>query len=144
MERWAQGMTQFIPFVVTVTAILLTDLLVGIVIGLAIGLAFVIWRSVGDVITYVETDEAVMVRARRNLYFIHKPQLQAALARVPDDHTVLIDLSDTSYVDLDAVDIINSFIKSAPFRNLRVVLKGDPRGRVAPLIKAPLTRARAT
>jgi carbonic anhydrase len=144
IERWTQGMTQFIPFVVTVAAILLTDLLVGIVIGLAIGLLFVIWRSVGDVITYVETDEAVMVRARRSLYFIHKPQLQAALARVPNGHTVLIDLSNTSYVDLDAVDIINSFIKSAPFRNLRVVVKSDPRGRVAPLIKAPLTRARAT
>lgn len=144
VERWAQGMTQFIPFVVTVVAILLTDLLIGIMIGVLIGLGFVIWRSVGDVITYVETDDAVMVRVRRSLYFIHKPQLQAALARVPDNHTVLIDLSNTNYVDLDGVDIINSFIKSAPFRNLHVVVKGDPRGRVAPLIMAPLTRARAT
>lgn len=144
VERWQQGMTQFIPFVVTVVAILLTDLLIGIVIGLLIGLGFVLWRSIADVITYVETDEAVMVRARRSLFFIHKPQLQAALARVPNDHTVLIDLSDTSYVDLDNIDIINAFVKSAPFRNLRVVIKGDPRGRVAPLIHAPLTRARAT
>lgn len=143
-ERWQQGMTQFIPFVVTVGAILLTDLLIGIVIGLLVGLAFVLWRSLADVITYVETDEAVMVRARRNLYFIHKPQLQAALARVPDNHTVLVDLSGTNYVDLDNVDIINAFVKSAPFRNLRVVIKGDPRGRLAPLINAPLTRARAT
>ena len=143
-ERWKQGMTQFIPFVVTVVAILLTDLLVGIVIGLLIGLAFVLWRSLADVITYVETDESVMVRARRNLYFIHKPQLQAALARVPDNHTVLVDLSGTNYVDLDNIDIINAFVKSAPFRNLRVVIKGDPRGLLAPLIQAPLTRARAT
>ncbi len=143
-ERWAQGMTQFIPFVVTVVAILLTDLLIGIVIGLLIGLGFVIWRSLADVITYVETDELVMVRARRNLYFIHKPQLQAALARVPNDHTVLIDLSGTNYVDLDAIDIINAFVKGAPFRNLRVIIKGDARGKLAPLITAPLTRARAT
>jgi carbonic anhydrase len=144
IERWGQGMTQFVPFVVTVTAILLTDLLIGIVIGLMVGLAFVIWRSLGDVITYVETDEAVMVRARRNLYFIHKVQLQAALARVPNNHTVLIDLSGTSYVDLDNVDIINTFVKSAPFRNLRVVIKGDPRGKLTKLVNAPLTSARAT
>jgi carbonic anhydrase len=144
VERWQQGMTQFIPFIVTVVAILLTDLLIGIMIGLAVGLAFVLWRSLADVITYVETDEAVMVRARRNLYFIHKPQLQAALARVPDNHTVLVDLSGTNYVDLDNIDIINSFIKGAPFRGLRVVVKGDRRGRFAPLIHAPLTRARAT
>jgi carbonic anhydrase len=144
IERWQQGMTQFIPFVVTVVAILLTDLLIGIMIGLMIGLAFVLWRSLADVITYVENDEAVMVRARRNLYFIHKPQLQAALAQIPDNHTVLVDLSGTNYVDLDNIEIINSFIKSAPFRNLRVVVKGDRRGRFAPLIHAPLTRARAT
>nr|WP_310525182.1 SulP family inorganic anion transporter [Polymorphobacter sp.] len=143
-ERWAQGMTQFIPFVVTVLAILFTDLLVGILIGLAVGMGFVIWRSLADVITYVETDEAVMVRARRNLYFIHKVQLQAALARVPDNHTVLIDLSPTNYVDLDNFDIINAFVKSAPYRNLRVVLKGDPRGNAAAHVQAPLTRARAT
>jgi carbonic anhydrase len=144
IERWAQGWTQFIPFVATVVAILFTDLLIGIVIGLAIGLSFVLFRSLADVITYVETDEAVMVRARRNLYFIHKPQLQAALAKVPDNKTVLIDLSSTSYVDLDNIDIINAFVKGAPFRNLRVVVKGDPAGRSAPLIIAPLTRARAT
>ncbi len=144
VERWAQGMTQFIPFIVTVVAILLSDLLIGIMIGLLVGFAFVIWRSLADVITYVETAESVMVRARRNLYFIHKPQLQAALARVPDNHTVLIDLSGTNYVDLDNIDIINAFVKSAPYRNLRVVVKGDPRGRLAPLISAPLTRARAT
>jgi MFS superfamily sulfate permease-like transporter len=144
IERYAQGMTQFIPFVATVVAILFTDLLIGIVIGLLIGMGFVIWRSLADVITYVETDEAVMVRARRNLYFIHKLQLQAALARIPDNHTVLIDLSPTNYVDLDNIDIINAFVKGAPFRGLRVVVKGDPQGRSAPMIKAPLTRARAT
>jgi len=144
LERWKQGMTQFIPFVATVVAILLTDLLIGIMIGLGIGLAFVVWRSLADVITYVETDDTVMVRARRNLYFIHKVQLLAALTRVPNDHTVLIDLSGTNYVDLDNVDIINAFIKSAPYRNLHVVIKGDPRGKLPPLINAPLTRARAT
>jgi carbonic anhydrase len=63
---------------------------------------------------------------------------------VPDNHTVLIDLSGTNYVDLDNIDIINAFVKSAPYRNLRVVVKGDARGKLAPLIFAPLTRARAT
>ncbi|KAB7648529.1 SulP family inorganic anion transporter [Polymorphobacter fuscus] len=143
-ERWKQGMTQFIPFVATVVAILLTDLLIGIVIGILIGLAIVIWRSTADVITYVENGDAVMVRAKRNLYFIHKVQLQAAFERVPNDRTVLVDMSDAQYVDLDNVDIINTFVKGAPFRNLRVVIKSDPRGKVAELVDAPLSTARAT
>ncbi len=144
IERWRQGWTQFIPFVATVGAILFTDLLIGICVGIAIGLAFVIRRNIADALTVVESGDAVMVRARRNLYFVHKPQLQAALAGVPDNRTVLIDLSATNYVDLDNIDIINAFVKAAPFRRLRVVIKGDPSGRSAALIHAPLTRARAT
>ena len=36
MGMWREGKGQFIPFIVTVSAIVLTDLLVGIVIGLIV------------------------------------------------------------------------------------------------------------
>ncbi|WP_373289713.1 STAS domain-containing protein [Polymorphobacter multimanifer] len=138
MARWKQGYTQFIPFVVTVVAILFTDLLIGIGIGLVVGFGFVIARNFRTAISYVEREDMVMVRARRDLYFIHKPQLQEALLRVPEGAELIIDLSSTSFVDLDNVDIINGFIKGAPFRGIKVRLKGDPAGRTAPLINAPL------
>jgi carbonic anhydrase len=138
VARWKQGYTQFIPFVATVVAILLTDLLIGIAIGLVIGFGFVIARNFRTAISYVESADMVMVRARRDLYFIHKPQLQEALGRVPDNSELVIDLSSTVFVDLDNIDIINGFIKGAAFRNITVRLKGDPAGRTAPLINAPL------
>ena len=144
IQRWRQGMSQFIPFVVTVAAILFTDLLIGIAIGLAVGFAFVIWRSTGNIITYVEYGGTVMVRARRNLYFMHKPALQEALGRVPDGTEVLIDLAATSYVDLDCIDMINSFVRGAAFRGITVRLRADHTRRAAEQINAPVTRARAT
>ncbi len=144
IERYRQGLTQFIPFVITVVAILFTDLLIGIAIGIAIGLSFVVWRNVQNAVTVIHHGDDVMVRARRNLYFVHKAQLQEALAAIPDGKTVLIDLSATNYVDLDNIDIINAFAKAAPYRNLRVVIKGDARGETSRRITAPLTRARAT
>ncbi|WP_409049874.1 SulP family inorganic anion transporter [Sandarakinorhabdus sp.] len=144
VSRWRQGITQFVPFVVTVLAILFTDLLIGILIGLAVGMVFVIYRSTGGIITYVEHGDSAMIRARRNLYFMHKPALQEALARVPSGYVALIDLSATSYVDLDCIDIINSFAKAAQFRDIRVVVKADHMMRAAAKINAPLTRARAT
>lgn len=138
VARWKQGMTQFIPFVVTVVAILFTDLLIGIGIGLVVGFAFVIARNFRTAIIYVAHDGMVMVRARRDLYFIHKPQLQEALGKVPDGSELIIDLSNTIFVDLDNIDIINGFIKGAPYRGITVRVKGDPVGRTAPLINAPL------
>lgn len=140
VARWNMGMTQFLPFVVTVGAILFTDLLRGIGVGLVVGFVFVIGRNFRTAISYVEMDDTVMVRARRDLYFIHKPQLQKALTRVPDGADVVIDLSTTIFVDLDNIDIINGFIKGAPFRNISVQVRGDAAGVSAAKINAPEVR----
>ncbi|MEG8042710.1 SulP family inorganic anion transporter [Sphingomonas faeni] len=141
-ERFQQGWTQFIPFVVTVGAILFTDLLEGIVIGLAVGFVFVVARNFRTAITFACDDEDCLVRARRNLYFIHKYELQKALAKVPDNANLLIDLSSTSYVDLDNVDIINAFIKGAQYRGITVLIRGDLAMRTVKLINAPQTEVR--
>ena len=136
-ERYKQGWTQFIPFVVTVVAILFTDLLEGIVIGIVVGFVFVIARNFRTAITFACDGNDCLVRARRNLYFIHKYELQKSLDRVPDNSQVLIDLSSTSYVDLDNVDIINAFIKGAEYRSITVTLRGDIAGKRAAQINAP-------
>lgn len=140
VARWNMGMTQFLPFVVTVGAILFTDLLRGIGVGLVVGFVFVIGRNFRTAISYVEMGDTVMVRARRDLYFIHKQQLQKALTRVPDGADVVIDLSTTIFVDLDNIDIINGFIKGAPFRNISVQVRGDAAGVSAAKINAPEVR----
>ena len=138
IERYRQGLTQFVPFVVTVLAILFSDLLIGIAIGMVVGFAFVIARNFRTALTFACEGQDCLIRARRNLYFIHKYELQSVLARVPDDVTLLIDLSATSYVDLDNIDIINAFIKGARFRGIEVYLRGDLAGRTRPQVNAPV------
>ena len=141
-ERYKQGWSQFIPFIVTILAILRTDLLIGILVGLVVGFVFVVARNFRPALTFACDDEDCLIRARRNLYFIHKHELQKSLAKVPDGANLLIDLSSTSYVDLDNVDIINAFIKGADFRGISVIVRGDIAERTAPLINAPSTGVR--
>jgi len=143
MERFKQGWTQFVPLVVTVVAILFTDLLEGIVIGMAVGFVFVIARNFRTAVTVAHAGDDWLVRARRNLYFIHKYELQKSLGRVPDGANLMIDLTSTNYVDLDNVDIINAFIKNARYRDIRVLIRGDIAGRTAPMIDAPIAEAHA-
>ncbi len=137
IERYRQGLTQLIPFVVTIIAILFTDLLIGILIGLTVGFGFVIARNFRPAITFAVDGEDCLLRARRNLYFIHKYELQQALNKVPDGSILVIDLSSTSYVDLDNIDVINAFIKSAEYRHIDVHVRNDIAERSAPLINAP-------
>ena len=140
-DRWKQGWTQFVPFVVTVLAILFTDLLRGIAIGMVVGFAFVIARNFRTAITFACDGEDCLIRARRNLYFIHKYELQRELGRVPDNANLLIDLSSTTYVDLDNIDVINAFIKGAEYRGIAVIVRGDLARRSSPLVKAPPAEA---
>ena len=44
-KLYQQGWTQFIPFMITLVAILLTDLLVGILIGLASSIVFILYGN---------------------------------------------------------------------------------------------------
>lgn len=42
---WAEGRYQFIPFLLTVVAIIFTEKLIGALIGLAVGVAFILNRG---------------------------------------------------------------------------------------------------
>lgn len=139
LKRWKQGYTQFVPFVATIVAILFTDLLIGIVIGLVVGFVFVIARNFRPAVTLVcdPDGRSCMIRARRNLYFIHKLELQRALNQVPAGADLLVDLSATSYVDLDNIDIINAFVRASQFRDIAVSVRGDIAEKSAPLVNAP-------
>jgi len=124
-QRWRQGLQQFVPFMATILAILFTDLLIGILIGLVIGFVFVIARNFRPAVSVVNDGTFWLVSARRNLYFIHKYELQKSLAAIPDGSTVVIDLDRAEYVDLDNLEIINSFGRNAKFRDIGVSVRGD-------------------
>ena len=124
-QRWRQGLSQFVPFFATIVAILFTDLLIGIVIGLVIGFVFVIARNFRTAVSVANDGNFWLVSARRNLYFIHKHELQKALADIPAGATVVIDLDRAEYVDPDNIDIINSFSRNAKFRDIELKVRGD-------------------
>src|SRR5262249_34846668 len=45
-RMWGEGKYQFVPFIVTVAAIVLTDLLAGVLIGLVVSMSFILWSNV--------------------------------------------------------------------------------------------------
>ena len=140
VRRWQQGWHQFVPFAATVAAILLTDLLMGIVIGLAIGFVFVLARNFRPAITVAHDGEFYLVKSRRNLYFIHKYELQKSLQSVPAGATVVIDLDRSEFVDPDNIEIINAFVKNAEFNDIEVSVRHDLEHLADTGLKAPMRK----
>lgn len=123
------GKEQFIPFIVTIIAILSTDLLKGIAIGMVVAIYFILRKNYkhsyhyvkekhrdGDVITLILSEEVT---------FLNKGSISATLDNLPDDSTVIIDGSKSNNIDYDVLEIIQEFKKhSAPLRNISVKTVG--------------------
>lgn len=137
IQKYQKGVAYFVPFAVTVAAILLTDLLWGIGIGVVVGVAFLLVQNVRRVAIVVTDGRNHLVRFKRDLYFIHKYELKQTLNRVPAGSSLLVDLSRVGYMDLDNVEILNDFLQSAPYKDIRVELTTGLDTSFSHLIRTP-------
>lgn len=129
MSMWQQGRYQFLPFITTVLAILFTDLLIGIVIGLVISLGFILQsnlrRPLSKVMERHLSGDVLRIRLANQVSFLNKAALLHMLDTTPDVKHVLIDATDTDYIDPDILELIDTFKNQAgPARGIQVSLVG--------------------
>ena len=136
LRKWKKGYAHFFPFVITIAAILLTDLLKGVCIGLIAGAAFIIFSNFKSAITYINDGNQHLVRFKKDLSFIHKLELRRRLRSVPDNEVVVLDLSRIHFVDYDNAEIINDFIDNAALRGVKVIVERNET-HAADIIKEP-------
>ncbi len=122
-ELHRKGLDQSIPFVVTILAILFSDLLIGILIGVGVSLFFLIQSNFKSSVMIVNEERSWLVRFRKDVSFLNKPIIKDGLDGVPDGSFVLIDLTRADFIDKDIVDVINEFMHNAPLKMITVELK---------------------
>jgi MFS superfamily sulfate permease-like transporter len=134
-QAWHIGPQYFAPFVITVVAILLTDLLIGIIIGLTVGAFFILYDSYRTAYSYQLEESADHHRVRLTLAeevtFLNKARINEALQQVPDDSVVTVDAGHTKHIDYDVVEMLHDFLEGAKRRGIRVKLIGVPALKVA-------------
>lgn len=120
---YKKGWDQFIPFVITIAAILLTDLLIGVVIGIGVGLFFVVRSNFKTSVFIVHDHNKYLFRLRKDVSFLNKPIIKNKLEEVPENASVLIDASRADFIDKDIVEVIEDFAVHAPLKNIRLEIK---------------------
>ncbi|MES2003885.1 MAG: SulP family inorganic anion transporter [Bacteroidota bacterium] len=122
-EFFQKGWDQFVPFVVTIGAILLTDLLIGILIGIAVGLFFMIRSNFRSSVMVVNDKNNYLIRLRKDVSFLNKPIIKKKLEDVPKNAFVLIDATRADYIDKDVIEEINNFLLHAHIKKIKVEIK---------------------
>lgn len=115
-QMWQQGTAQFVPFIVTITAIVLTDLLIGVTIGLLTSFVFIIKNSAHGEIRVIKEkrlqEEIFRIFLPHQLSFLMRGSLRNVLESLPQRSHVVLDATDTSYIDADCLDLIKDFTAS--------------------------------
>ena len=126
-EFWTKGYQQFIPFVVTILAILFTDLLVGVLIGIGVSILFMVWSNFHSAVMVVHDNKLnYLLRLRKNVNFLNKPLLKRELDRIPENAKLIIDVTWSDFIDMDVIDTINEYLIRAKDRNIQVsIIKSE-------------------
>jgi MFS superfamily sulfate permease-like transporter len=123
-KMFQNGMSQFVPFAVTVVAILFSDLLMGIGIGLVVGVFFVIRSNFKKAISLTERNGNYMIKLQKDVYFMNKANLIENLNSIPAKSTVLINATTAKFIDHDILELLHDFKTSALEKDIIVFTEG--------------------
>jgi MFS superfamily sulfate permease-like transporter len=123
VRMYQSGRDVFLPFIVTVLAVVFTDLLIGIAIGSMVGLFFVLRANHHSATILVNDGDMYLLKFNKDMSFVNKAELKAALSHIPDNARLYIDGTRAMFIDHDIYDIINDFQSSASLRGIQVELK---------------------
>jgi MFS superfamily sulfate permease-like transporter len=118
------GVTQLLPFAITIAAVLAMDLLKGVIVGIVAGIMFVLYENSKRAVVAVRDDAGTWrMRFRRDGTFVSKPGIVSTLDEVDDGEQVVIDGSG-EYIDHDVKEVLAAFMEDAHHRNIKVTVVG--------------------
>lgn len=120
---------QFIPFVVTVIAIIFTDLLVGVGIGLTVSIYFILRGNLKLAYFFKQedysADKTIHMELAQEVSFLNKAAIKQTFAHLPENSKLVLDASHSIYIDHDVLQMIKDFVNlAAPEKNIQVRLTG--------------------
>lgn len=128
-SMWVLGKSQFVPFVVTIVAIVVTDLLMGVVVGILVAAAFILWNHRQAGVRVIREDHVAGLVTRIELVgqatFLNQAGLVATLDGFKKGDHVLIDARMADYIDVDIITVISEYVReTAPARGVHISLLG--------------------
>jgi SulP family sulfate permease len=125
-EMYKLGWEQFIPFTMTVIAILATDLLKGITVGILFGIFYTLRHSyrnshyLKDRVKNEDGQEVHHIVLAQEVSFFNKASIIETLNLIPVNSKVIIDFSKSKAVAYDVLEIIKDFEIHAKTVNISV------------------------
>src|SRR5690606_35604542 len=128
-QMWHKGLDQFVPFVVTILAVVFTDLLTGVGVGLLVAMFYILRNNLSNAFEYdVEENEdgaKITFTLAEEVTFLNKAAIQKAIYGLPRRiNEIVIDGSQSRYIDKDVIEVIKDFEQNAVSKGKSIELVG--------------------
>ena len=131
-QQWRLGWAQFGPFIITIVAVLFTDLLKGVSIGLVLGFFFIL-KDNAKAGSYLRRDDSagppaegdlLHLRLPEHVSFLNKASIVTTLEQLPTGSHVVLDGTRSDVIDHDVLEAIEAFRQAALARGIQLELRG--------------------
>ena len=125
-QMYKLGWEQFVPFTVTVVAILTTDLLKGITAGMIVGGGFALYHSymnshhMKEEISNENGTKIYRLELAEEVSFFNKASVVKALDSITSNSKVIIDCSKSKSIAYDVLELIKDYESNAKSKNITV------------------------
>jgi MFS superfamily sulfate permease-like transporter len=123
IDIYKRGYSYFIPFIITVGSMMLFDAVKGVLIGMLAGIIFIIKNNFHSAYSIFQHENSYLLRLRKDVSFLNKAPLKHTLNSLEENTSILIDGTRADFIDLDVIELLEEFKKSAPARNIDVEFK---------------------
>lgn len=119
------GYEQFLPFIITIIAILASDLLKGIGVGMVFAIYFILRKNYKNSYHIKKSKtmegEVVTITLSEEMTFLNKASVQETLNHLPHNCKVIIDGAKSTNIDYDVLEIIQDFkLYNSKLKNITV------------------------
>lgn len=135
-HMYSKGWDQFVPFMVTILAVLFTDLLKGVGVGLLVAVFYLLRTNMRNSYFYKVQQEGdkkhLRIKLAEEVSFLNKAAIQVLLTNIPKDTHVVIDGTNAKYIHPDVLETIFNFEENAYTKGTVVTLEDIKQNYVVP------------
>ena len=125
---WQSGKHQFVPFIITVIAVVFTDLLKGVGIGLVVSIFYILKGNMKLAYFFRKEQhhegETIHIDLAQEVSFLNNAAIKATLSALPQNSKVVVSADNTVYIDHDVLELLRDFVNfGAKDKNINITLK---------------------
>ncbi|MGN0003491.1 MAG: SulP family inorganic anion transporter [Sphingobacterium composti] len=124
-QMFRKGLDQFIPFTITVAAIVITDLLTGVGVGIVVATFYILRANLQNAYKFeIKEDQTAILTLAEEVSFLNKAPIQQKLYSLPKSvDKVVINGGNSKFIDKDVLEVLKDFEQNALSKGLEIELQ---------------------